>query len=229
MTKGKWSHCGNLNHLKRPSHALQVTAPAPICPCPCQRRHLMSSPTTTKVRTTWLVWETEWRWGPWSPWRSPWGWMAGWFVKNRTRCWTWRLQWAPSCSQPSPCHWGSSWINMGRASYDCWAGKRRNFIQTNHDVVSGKTCNSSILWTQLYILHWEYVKRSMEQENASERFQLSLLWEVFDVSIHFSARVLDCPVYSLLTEPTNQMVSPPEESSIFETMHSSLVVVWLVS
>lgn len=69
----------------------------------------------------------------------------------------------------------------------------------------------------------------MEQENASERFQLSLLSEVFDVSIYFSARVLDCPVYSLLMDPTNPMVSPPEESSIFETMYSSLVVVRLVS
>lgn len=86
-----------------------------------------------------LVWETEWRWGPWSLLMGPWGWTAGWFVKNRMRCWTWRSRWAPSCSPPSRCHWGSSWINTGLANYDCWAGERMR-EESSCEVVYVQSC-----------------------------------------------------------------------------------------
>lgn len=100
----------------------------------------MSTLTTMKVRLVWWVWEMVSRWGPWSLWMGPWGWTAGWSVKNRMRCWTWLSQWAPSSSQPSRCHWGLSWINMGLANWDCWEGKQRReeTIQTYCDVTYGK-------------------------------------------------------------------------------------------
>lgn len=102
---------------------LQVTAPATICPNLKQRRHLMSM-TTMKTRRLWWVWETGSRWGPWSLPMGPWGWTAGWYARNRMRCWTWPSRWAPSCSRPSRCRWGSSWTNTGLASSACWAGEQ---------------------------------------------------------------------------------------------------------
>lgn len=167
------------------------TAPASTCPYHSHRRRPTRLWSTSMSTAPWSAWETELRWGPWFPWTGPWGWMAGWSAKNKTRCWTWPSRLAPSCSRPSPSRWGSSWTSTGRASSACWAGKQRG--------------EGNLIVTACFSLF-----TSQKFFGAKDNWCVCL----------FPAHVLDCPVCSLLMVPTNQTVREESHChSPFKAIH----------